>query len=140
MTKLIAMLLYILCFIAVIFLGPGADQFVDIPAIALVVFAIYFCISIGFGFKEPLKLLIDITSTNLNKEEKALHSSACKCGIYSAIIVAATIFFIGLVQILQGMHDPAILGPGLATALLSPLYALLLIGVIMLPLKFHYSK
>ena len=134
------MLLYFLCFIGAILLGPGKDQFIDLPAIVLVILSIYFCMAIAYDFKEPFKLLSDMNKDDLSKEMASPHIKACKCGFLAAVVVSVTIFFVGVVQMLQGMHDPAILGPALATALLSPLYALILMGVFFLPLKFHYEK
>ncbi len=42
---------------------------------------------------------------------------------------------VGLVQMLQNMNDPALLGPGMATALLTTLYGAIVANVIALPIK-----
>ena len=64
-----------------------------------------------------------------------------KTGILFSMLNGGLFTLVGAVQMLQNLDDPSVIGPALAVAILSLLYAALLSGFVFMPLvRFHASE
>ena len=108
-----------------ILIGTGARMFVNFPSLAIVFGIAFFALLATFGMDFlkfiPQSLLTFVSSTpepNAGFAEIALFTSRY-------IIGAGLIgMIIGLIQMLSNLSDPSGIGVGMATAMLTPFYAI----------------
>ncbi len=107
-------------------IGTGARMFINLPSLAMVFGVAFFALLATFGMDflkfMPQSLLTFVSSTpepNPGFAEIALFTSRY-------IIGAGLIgMIIGLIQMLSNLEDPSGIGVGMATALLTPFYAII---------------
>lgn len=110
MRRLIGILFLVLSIIAAILFGSPLTIFIDPPSILLVFGTITGAVICRHSWREFAIFGQDVSKTIFN----------------SSILGGITGFLIGTIQMLQNMSDPSTIGPGMAVALLTLFYSLMI--------------
>jgi len=136
MNKLFGIGLALLTSAFIMMLAGGIYQYIDIPRILIIGGFTVASLSIAFGMRMFGLLLAPFKMSDTVDREQYLEVIRCyhlmDRSVFSAA-VAATLF--SVIAILSNMSDPKSLGPSLAVALLSILYAVIFVLVISMPIK-----
>ncbi len=122
--------------ILAVLLGGSPGIFVNIPS-AVIVFGVTFGVGLmAFGSKDLLSSLLALRGLVFNAPDSAFqqrHVDVLKGLIPSAYASGVLGTLIGAVQMLATLDDPAMLGAGMAVAILTVLYGVLLAEGILRP-------
>ena len=113
----------------------GGSNFFDLPSASLVLVA-------GFGFAVAFHgvgatfaaLAAGCRNTALPDEDTDFHAIVLQTLRNSLCAAGAAGFMIGLVRMLHNLSDPTQVGPSMAAAALSALYAIVLSEIVVAPL------
>lgn len=140
-SKLFAIMFFVGVLLLVVFLGPTSfGAFIDPSSMLLVILLVYFSLAIGFGFNAPFKMIKTLSSSANCIEDTIKAKYICKCGTLISVGIGFIGTFIGIIQMLQDLKDPHVMGVGLATALITPLYGLIMTVGFFVPLYFHFNS
>jgi flagellar motor component MotA len=117
---------------AILFSGGSILSFVDIPSIVIMLIVPILVLLVIFKKNTKISFLIPF---NKNNSKETLLYGELVFKTYSKIlwILSIVIIFIGLVSILKNLEDKTMLGPNMALAMISIIYAGLLNLIITVP-------
>ena len=127
MSQWIALLLGFGCLLMGILYGHGSVRaFIDVPSV-LIVFVTGFCLAFAaHGFLRVLSALVAGFSPTKVTDEDSARDALILQTLRNTICAAAVVgYIIGLIQMLTNMADPTRIGPAMAVALLTSLYAVI---------------
>ena len=136
MSQWIALLVGVGCLLMGIEYGSGSVRaFIDIPSV-LIVFVTGFCLAFAaHGFLRVLSALVAGFSPTKVTDEDSARDALILQTLRNTICAAAVVgYIIGLIQMLSNMADPSRIGPAMAVALLTSLYAVLFGELILGPM------
>lgn len=122
---------------AVAAIGSGIMSFIDVPSVMIVLGGSFALLLINFSFVEMKTIIIQtltLSSMDPDDRHKAILFWQAATRAYLCTGTIGTL--IGLVLMLQQLDDPSAIGPAMAVALLTIMYALVLTGATSLPGEF----
>lgn len=119
-----------------IMMGGEISSFIDIPSVIITVGGGLVLALINFSIADLLAAIgTGFGSSGLGQEESARAARALRA-LGSSIVCAGAIgTIIGLINMGQNLDDPSSIGPGVATALITIFYALILNCAVIAPLR-----
>ena len=140
MKKTLAVVLFFTMLVLLIALGPiGIGNYIDPPSMVLIVILPWLALSIPYGFSFPVKLIKAINQ-QLSREEAEYYEQMIKhigAAVFSAGLIGT---FMGIISMLGDLSDPNSMGGGLATSLITVLYALIVNIIFIIPIFCHFNK
>ncbi len=142
MAQWIALLVGVSCLVMGISYGHSSFfAFIDVASV-LIVFVTGFCLAFAaHGFLPVLSALVAGFSPTKVTDEDSGRDALTLQTLRNTICAAAVVgYIIGLVQMLSNMSEPTRIGPALAVALLTSLYAVIFAELILAPMvnRLHF--
>ncbi len=110
--------------LAILMGGLGVGPFLDLPSVLLVALPTVGMTVAAFGVREPVQAVAFLVAGQPTQAQLSRGAGiAFSVGAF-ALGSGMLGSLIGMVQLLQNMSDPTAIGPGMAVALLSTLYAI----------------
>jgi flagellar motor component MotA len=131
---LISLVLFLTGAISAILLGGGRiNVFLDIPSFLIIGILPFLFVSILYGFKEMGLAFSTAFENNADKEQLKKAINIFKIWGKTIWITSLIAILIGVMLMLVFLEDKNAIGPNLAVALISVLYAALLYVLIIIP-------
>jgi len=147
LSKLLGLVLCVLTVVVVTSMGEGGSiaifnlmLFVDLEAFGFVFILTFAALLMTYGLLRPTRMLLDVLHPGAvsAKERLPLNIKICESTAIYACCAGSLGTLIGIVKMLGALADPAKIGAGMAVALLTMVYAVGLVGLVFMPLRYLF--
>ena len=141
MARFVGLTVGIMLILMGIMLGGELHLFIDYPSLAITVgggFAFCFAVHSPADLKAALRAAHG--NAAISREEFQHHDAVLETFSNTTLASGAVGTLIGVVNMLANMDDPKSLGPACAVAVLTVLYAAIISGMIIMPLRGRMKK
>jgi len=144
MTRLIALMVVVVCTLFTILLNAPLMIYFDWISLWIVVFGCAGLTALtfddfGWFIKQAIPRFLAPERHQALSDEQSLHAARIARTVGDhALMIGSIATLIGAVQMLQGIEDPSAIGPALAVAFLTNLYAILIVAFMFFPVNRYF--